>query len=87
MLNDGFPGQYGNTIAAVLKRFDDQVYSPADIEAVFRVGLLGGGMPETDVETLITEHVHGQPLAPLALIAFGLVTAVFIGAEDASASA
>ena len=87
MLNSEFPGQYGNTVAAALKRFDEQVYSPADVEAVFRIGLLGGGMSELDVDALIASHVHGQPLAPLALIAFGLVTAVFIGAEDATATA
>ncbi|HVV43184.1 MAG TPA: GTA-gp10 family protein [Nitrobacter sp.] len=87
MLNDGFPGQYGPTVAAVLRRFDEQVYSPADIENVFRIGMLGGGMLESDVEALIEAHVRGQPLAPLALIAFGLVTAVFIGAENVDTDA
>lgn len=87
MLNDRFPGQYGNTIAAALRRFEEQVYSPADIEMVLRVGLLGGGMAETEVESLIEEHFRGQPLAPFALIASGLVAAVFIGAIDDNASA
>jgi hypothetical protein len=86
MLNSEFPGQYGNTVAAALKRFDEQVYSPADVESVFRVGLLGGGMSEPDVDALIASHVHGQPLQSLAVIAFNLVVAVFTGEVDASAA-
>lgn len=87
MLNSGLPGQYGSTIAAALKRFDEGVYSPLDVENVFRIGLLGGGMTLQDVEALVAQHVRGQPMGGLALIAFGLVTAVFFGAEDASTSA
>lgn len=87
MLNDGFPGQYGNTIVAAFKRFDEGVYSPLDVEKVFRVALLGGGMSETDVEALIAAHVRNQPLAATALIAFGVVTALFMGAENGNAAA
>lgn len=87
MLNSEFPGQHGDSIAAALKRFEEQVYSPADIENVFRVGLLGGGMADGDVHTLIATHVRGQPLEANAVIAFNLVVAVFVGDTDASTSA
>jgi hypothetical protein len=87
MLNDRLPGQHGNSVAAAFKRFDEGVYSPRDIENVFRIGLLGGGMSEADAESLIAEYVRNQPLAPLALIAFGLVTAVFMGEQHDDANA
>lgn len=87
MLNDGFPGQGGSSIVAVFKRFEDGIYTPADIEAVFRIGLIGGGLSETESDALVFKYVRGQPLAPLAPVAFGLVTAVFMGIEHADASA
>ncbi|MEY9590593.1 hypothetical protein ABIA06_002884 [Bradyrhizobium yuanmingense] len=36
-------GQYGDTPAACLKRFLEQVYSVSDVENVITLGLIGGG--------------------------------------------
>lgn len=80
-----FPGQFGDTPAAALKRFDDGVYSPDDIENVFRIGLMGGGSSESEAASLISQHVRGKPLAPNATVAFEVLAALFIGATDASA--
>ena len=76
-----FPGLYGSTPAACLKRFEEAVYSPDDIERVMRIGLIGGGMLESDVDGLIAEHVTGKPLAPSVMLAHAVIAALFIGTE------
>lgn len=76
-----FPGQYGSTPAACLKRFEEQIFSPDDIERVTRIGLIGGGMSESDADALIAEHVTGKPLATSAILAHTVITALFIGQE------
>ena len=87
MLNDGFPGQYGPSVFAAFKRFAEQVHSPLDIENVFRIGLLGGGMSEKDTEALIEAHVRGQPYQANTIIAHNLIVAIFEDALHADASA
>lgn len=87
MLNDGFPGQYGTSVFAAFKRFEERVHSPLDIANVFRVGLLGGGMSEKDTDALIADHVRGQPYHANAVIAHGLIVAIFEDAPNANASA
>jgi len=77
-----FPGQYGSTPAACLKRFDESVYSPDDIERVIRLGLIGGGLSETDADALVGTHVRGNPLAPNASVAFEMLASLFFGVSD-----
>lgn len=79
-----FPGQFGDTPAACLKRFEDSVYSPNDIENVIRIGLMGGGMSEADADSMIAQYVRNQPLAPNAMLAHALLTALFVGNEEAA---
>jgi hypothetical protein len=77
-------GQHGSTPAACLKRFLEQTYSTKDIEVVIGLGLIGGG---ADVQTaceLVKDHVTGKPLAPNALIASEVITALFVGQEEAA---
>jgi hypothetical protein len=82
-----FPGQYGSTPAACLKRFEESVYSPDDIERVIRFGLIGGGLTEAEADSLVAEHVRGKPLAPNAAVAFEVLASLFVEAADASAIA
>ena len=82
-----FPGQYGSTPAACLRRFDEAIYAPDDIERVIRFGLIGGGMSEDQAESLIASHVRGQPLSANATVAFEILAALFVGVPDGSASA
>ena len=79
-----FPGQYGSTPAAALKRFDEGVYAPDDVERVLRLGLIGGGMTGEEADALITKHVHGKPLAQNAATAFAVLSTLFFGDEEAS---
>jgi hypothetical protein len=76
-------GHYGDTPAACLKRFLEQTYSIADIENVIILGLIGGGSKADEAFALVKEHVTGKPLAPNALIASTVITALFVGAEAA----
>jgi hypothetical protein len=69
-------GQYGDTPAACLKRFREQVYSVEDVENVIALGLIGGGMPEDEAFALVDEHVVGKPLADNALIASETIAAL-----------
>lgn len=83
-----FPGQYGSTPAACLRRFEDSTYSPDDIERVIRLGLIGGGISEDDADALVMEHVRGKPLAPNAAVAFEVIASLFVMEEaDAGTSA
>lgn len=75
-----FPGQYGDTPAACYRRFEEQVYAPDDVHRVLRVGLIGGGMSEPDADAVIATHVIGKPLAPSAVVAVAVLSALFVGA-------
>jgi hypothetical protein len=76
-----FPGQYGDTPAACLRRFEEGVYSPTDIEAIFRIGLIGGGLSENEADRLVSEHVRGCPVAENAVIAVEVLSNLFTGAK------
>jgi len=80
-----FPGQYGDTPAACLKRFEDGVYSPDDVERILRIGLIGGGMTENAADFLIADHVRGKPLASNAAVAFQVLASIFVEVTDAGA--
>lgn len=82
-----FPGQYGSTPAACLRRFDESVYAPDDVERVIRIGLIGGGLSEAEADALVAEHVRGKPLAPNAAVAFEVLASLFVEAADAGTSA
>ena len=82
-----FPGQYGSTPAACLRRFDESVYAPDDIERVIRTGLIGGGLTEAEADSLVAEHVRGKPLAPNAAVAFEVLASLFVEVTDAGTSA
>lgn len=75
----GIPGPNGNTPAACLSRFDGANYSTDDVERIIELGLIGGGMPEREVEALLDAHVRSQPIAPNAIIAGEVLSALFIG--------
>lgn len=77
-------GQFGDTPAACLKRFLEQVYSVSDIENVISLGLIGGGMAADEAFQLVKEHVTGKPLAANALIASEAISALFVGAAEAA---
>lgn len=75
-------GQFGDTPAACLKRFEQSVYSTDDIERIIALGLYGGGsVGAADAIALVDKHVKGKPLAPSALLAYEILGALFIGAK------
>jgi hypothetical protein len=82
----GLPGQFGDTPAACLKRFDEGVYSQQDVERVIYLGLIGGGTADADARKLVRDHVAIGPISPNAVLAFEVLTALFIGAANANAS-
>lgn len=87
MLSDAqhpFPGQYGSTPAAAMKRFDESVFSPDDVERVLKLGLIGGGLSETEADAVIAEHVHGKAMGPSANTAFAVLSTYFFDDEDAA---
>jgi hypothetical protein len=79
-----FPGQFGSTPAAAMKRFDESVFSPDDVERVLRLGLIGGGASSEDADALIAEHVHGQAMGPSANTAFAVLGQYFFDDEVAA---
>ncbi len=80
----GIPGPNGDTPAACLARFDGGNYSIADVERIIELGLIGGGMPERDVEALLDAHVRDKPLGPNAMIAMEVLAALFVGDANAA---
>jgi hypothetical protein len=82
----GIPGPNGDTPAACLSRFDAGNYTIDDIERVIELGLIGGGMPERDVDALLDAHVRSKQLAPNVLIATEVLAALFVGDANASAA-
>jgi hypothetical protein len=80
----GISGPNGDTPAACLSRFDQGNFSIDDVERVIELGLIGGGMAERDVETLLDANVRGKPLAPNILIATEVLAALFVGDANAA---
>jgi Phage tail tube protein, GTA-gp10 len=76
-----FPGQFGDTPAACLRRFEEGVYSPTDIEQIFRIGLIGGGLTADEADSLVGQHVRGQPIMQSAVIALNVLSNLFTGAK------
>lgn len=72
-------GINGYSPSACLARFETGAYSADDVERVMELGLLGGGLPERDVEGLLDAHVRGKPLGPNVILANEVLTALFIG--------
>lgn len=87
LLVRGLPGQFGDTEAACLRRFHDQVFSTDDVDRLLELGLIGGGLSREEAEKLIDQHVIGKPIAPNAVIAFEILAALFVGKEQGNADA
>lgn len=83
----GLPGLNGSTPAACLARFEGGLYSLDDCERILELGLIGGGKTRGEATKLLNEHVRGQPIAPIAPIAFEILAALFVGASRDIASA
>ncbi len=77
-----FPGAFGDTPAACLRRFEEQIYSPDDVSRILRIGLIGGGMSEAEADAVIAEHVSGQPLMPSAIVANAVLAVLFVGVSN-----
>lgn len=78
-------GIAGFSPASVAARFETSNYTPEDVERVIELGLIGGGMPECDVDALLDAHVRGKPLGPNVILASAVLAALFVGADNASA--
>ncbi|WP_271528295.1 GTA-gp10 family protein [Bradyrhizobium sp. CCBAU 25338] len=72
-------GINGYSPSAALARFETGSYTADDVERVIELGLLGGGVPESEVETLLNSHVRGKPLNPNVLLANAVLAALFSG--------
>lgn len=75
----------GPAPAAVAARFETSNYTPEDVERVIELALIGGGMPERDVDALLDAHVRGKPLGPNVILASAVLAALFVGADNAGA--
>ncbi|AWO91939.1 MULTISPECIES: GTA-gp10 family protein [Bradyrhizobium] len=78
-------GINGFAPSASLARFEAGSYTADDVERAIELGLLGGGVPERDVEALLDAHVRGKPLGPNVIIASGVLAALLVGADNADA--
>lgn len=78
-------GQFGDTPAACLRRFQTSVYSTSDVKRVLEIGLYGAGMPATEAIALVAENVDGKPIGRLAMIAYGVLLALFMSPAEIAA--
>ncbi|MEY9185331.1 hypothetical protein ABIG06_006830 [Bradyrhizobium sp. USDA 326] len=72
----------GPVPAALMVRLEARTYSAEEIERLIELGLIGGGMPERDVDALLDAHVRGKPLAPNVMLASAVLSALFVGADN-----
>jgi hypothetical protein len=75
-------GQFGDTPAACFRRFQEGVYSLPDIERVLLYGLWGGGIKFGEADALVEEFVRNRPIHQNAVIAFGVLADLFVGASN-----
>lgn len=78
-------GINGHGPAALLARFGADSYSPDDVERVIELGLIGGGMPERDVDASLDAHVRGKPMATSVALASAILATLLVGADNADA--
>lgn len=78
----GLYGPNGNTPAACMARFQTETYSSEDIERVIELGLIGGGLSESDTEAVLDEHVRGKPLANNVSVAVNALLGLFVGSAQ-----
>jgi hypothetical protein len=75
----------GFSPAASFRRFQEEVYSPQDVERIIEFGLIGGGISRGEARGIIEAHVSGKPLMANALLAANVLAALFVGTVNADA--
>lgn len=70
----------------ILNRLVDGSWRVADISATIRLGLVGGGMPPTDVLKKVREYVEDRPPIENLMIAQAVLSAAIVGAPDEDGS-
>ncbi|MGG7577338.1 gene transfer agent family protein [Rhizobium sp. Nf11,1] len=74
----------GQPIGGLFRRFQNHEFSFSDLTEVIRLGLVGGGASPADADRLVKVYSIARPLTESFLVALGIVTALFLGAEESS---
>jgi hypothetical protein len=77
----GLPGDYGSTPAACFKRFNEGIWSTDDVERVIELGLIGGGLSDTEANDLVDQHVRSKPVLESSALAMTVLSTLFVPAE------
>ncbi|TAY66501.1 gene transfer agent family protein [Rhizobium leguminosarum] len=72
----------GQPIGALFRRFQNHDFSFSDLTEIIRLGLIGGGASPADADRLVKVYSIGRPLTESFLVALGIITALFLGAEE-----
>lgn len=83
----GLPGDYGNTPAACFKRFSSDLYSIEDIERIFYLGLIGGGMTIRDAQAVVEKEISTRPLLETGPVAMAVLSTLFADLTDVETEA
>lgn len=78
----GLPGDFGSTPAACFKRFNEGIWGNDDVERVIELGLIGGGLSDTDAEALVNQHVRSKPVLESSALAMTVLSTLFVAAPE-----
>ncbi|MDB5616171.1 gene transfer agent family protein [Tardiphaga sp.] len=78
----GLPGDYGTTPAACFKRFEQGIFSTADVERVIFLGLVGSGLSTNEAEALVDQFVRSRPVLENSATAFSVLATLFTDASN-----
>lgn len=73
----------GAGIGGIVRRVvDEHDFSLAELTAIARLALIGGGTPEADAAQLVAEHVTAKPINFARLLAVDILRAAYFGAPE-----
>ncbi|QDM17669.1 gene transfer agent family protein [Tardiphaga sp. vice278] len=78
----GLAGDYGSTPAACFKRFEQGIFSSADVERVILLGLIGSGLSSNEAEALVDKFVRTRPVLDNSATAFSVLATLFTDAAS-----
>lgn len=76
----------GTAIGVLFQRLVAQAFRLSDLSEIIRLGLIGAGTAPAIAERLVATYAKDRPLAEVLPLALDVITARWLGTEEAQAN-